>query len=66
MTLTDAVIALLLAARIHGTDRAIRVTAKRCAKLMPRNKRDLIYKIVDAKSPRAYVDFIAESLNARQ
>ncbi|HAQ87659.1 MAG TPA: hypothetical protein DCR78_14620 [Pseudomonas sp.] len=29
MTLTDAVLAILLAARIHGTDDAIKATAKR-------------------------------------
>lgn len=28
MNLTDAIIALLLAARIHGTDQAVRATAK--------------------------------------
>ena len=40
MTLTDAVIALLLTVRIHGTDEAVRATAKRCAKQLPRSKRD--------------------------
>lgn len=32
MTLTDAVIALLLTVLIHGIDDAVRATAKRCAK----------------------------------
>lgn len=63
MTLTDAVIALLLAVRIHGTDEAIRATAKRCAKLLPRSKRDLMYKIVDSRSPHAFVVFMAQSLD---
>lgn len=64
MTLTDAVIALLLAARIHGTDNAIRATAKRCAKLLPRSKRDLIYKIVDSPAPHAFVIYIAQNLDS--
>lgn len=63
MTLTDAVIALLLTVRIHGTDEAIRATAKRCTKLLPRSKRDLMYKIVDSRSPHAFVVFMAQSLD---
>jgi len=63
MTLTDAAIALLLTVRIHGTDEAIRATAKRCAKLLPRSKRDLMYKIVDSRSPHAFVVFMAQSLD---
>ena len=63
MTLTDATIALLLTVRIHGTDEAIRTTAKRCAKLLPRSKRDVMYKIVDSRSPHAFVVFLAQSLD---
>lgn len=63
MNLTDAVIALLLACRIHGTDEAIRATAKRCAKLLPRGKRELMFKIVDSRSPHAFVIFIAQNLD---
>lgn len=63
MTLTDAAIALLLTVRIHGTDEAIRATAKRCAKLLPRSKRDLMYKIVDSRSPHAFVVFMAQNLD---
>ncbi|MGK8436814.1 hypothetical protein ACRS3X_05560 [Ectopseudomonas hydrolytica] len=62
MTLTDAVIALLLTARIHGTDSAIRATAKRCVKLLPRSKRDLIYKIIESSSPHAFVIYLAQNL----
>lgn len=63
MTLTDATIALLLAARIHGTDAAVRTTAKRCAKLVPRAKRDLLYQVVESKSPLALVGFLAQELD---
>ena len=62
MTLTDATLALLLAARIHGTDAAVRATAKRCVKLLPRSKRDLIYKVVDSQSPLELVGFLARGL----
>ncbi|WP_256674342.1 DUF7740 domain-containing protein [Pseudomonas tumuqii] len=62
MTLTDATIALLLAARIHRTDAAVRATAKRCAKLLPRSKRDLLHLVVESKSPLALVDFLAQGL----
>ncbi len=60
MTLTDATIALLLAARIHGTDTAVRATAKRCAKLLPRSKRHLLHLVVESKSPIALVGFLAQ------
>ncbi|WP_437884542.1 DUF7740 domain-containing protein [Pseudomonas sp. LRF_L74] len=63
MTLTDAVIALFLAMRIHGTDAAIRATAKRCAKRLSRRERDVMFKIVSSKSPRAVVSYLAISLN---
>ncbi len=63
MTLTDAVLAILLAARIHGTDDAIRATAKRCAKLLPRSKRDLVYKIMDSSTPHVFVIYIVQNLD---
>lgn len=49
MTLSDATLALLLAARIHGTDAAVRVIARRCAKLLPRSKRDVLYQVVESR-----------------
>lgn len=62
MTLTDAVIALLLSARMHGTDDAVRATAKRCEKQLPRSKRDLMFQIVDSRSPHAFVVVMAQNL----
>lgn len=62
MTLSDATLALLLAARIHGTDAAVRTTAKRCVKLLPRSKRDLLYKVVDSGSPLELVTLMAREL----
>lgn len=63
MTLTDAVVALLLTLRIHGTDDAVRATAKRCAKLLPRSKRDLMYQVVDSRVPHAMVVFMAHRID---
>ncbi|WP_024618975.1 DUF7740 domain-containing protein [Pseudomonas kilonensis] len=63
MNLTDATLVLLLAARIHGADEAVRASAKSVVKKLPRSKRDLIYKVIDAKSPLHLVGFLAESLD---
>ncbi|WP_225578957.1 hypothetical protein [Pseudomonas sp. PDM14] len=62
MTLIDATLALFLAARIHGTDAAVRATAKRCVKLLPRSKREMIFKVVESKSPLALVTFMTQNL----
>lgn len=56
MNLTDAIIALLLAARIHGTDQAVRTTAKIVVKKLPRGKREMIYKVIDSKKPLLMVE----------
>ena len=63
MNLTDAVLVLLLAARIHGTDEAVRASAKSCVKKLPRGKRDLIYNVINSRSPMEMVGFIAENLD---
>ncbi|NVZ99243.1 DUF7740 domain-containing protein [Pseudomonas gingeri] len=62
MNLTDAVLILLLAARIHGTDDAVRASAKSCVKKLPRGKRDLIYNVINSRSPMELVAFLAENL----
>ncbi|MCY1369657.1 hypothetical protein D9M69_567090 [compost metagenome] len=62
MTLSDATLALLLAARIHGTDAAVRATAKRCAKLLPRSKRDVLYQVVESRSPLTLVEYLSQGL----
>ncbi|WP_338524021.1 hypothetical protein NUH87_30730 [Pseudomonas batumici] len=62
MNLTDAVLILLLAARIHGTDDAVRASAKSCVKKLPRGKRDLIYNVINSRSPMELVALMAESL----
>lgn len=64
MNLTDATLVLLLAARIHGTDEAVRASAKSLVKKLPRSKRDLIYKVIDSRSPLELVDFLAQNLDS--
>lgn len=51
MTMDDAALVLLLAARLRGTDEAVRETAKRCAKCLPRSDRPLMYDIVNSRNP---------------
>ena len=63
MNLTDAVLVLLLAARIHGTDEAVRASAKSVVKKLPRSKREMIFKVIDSKSPLLMVKLIAENLD---
>jgi hypothetical protein len=63
MNLTDATLVLLLAARIHGTDEAVRASAKSVVKKLPRSQRDLIYKVIDSPSPLLLVGFVAENLD---
>lgn len=46
MTLSDAILILLLAERIHGTDVAVRKAAKNVVKKLPRAKRDVDRKSV--------------------
>ncbi|MGH8390202.1 MAG: hypothetical protein ACRESJ_32790 [Pseudomonas sp.] len=62
MNLTDATLVLLLAARIHGTDEAVRASAKSVVKKLPRSKRDLIYKVSTA-GDLELVGFLAENLD---
>ncbi|MCT5519317.1 DUF7740 domain-containing protein [Pseudomonas aeruginosa] len=63
MNLQDATLALFLAAKIHRTDNAIKATAKRCAKHLPRSKRDLMFSIIDSPEPLKLIKYIADNLD---
>ncbi|MBJ9976922.1 hypothetical protein IAE35_10680 [Pseudomonas sp. S75] len=63
MTLSDAILVLLLADRIHGSDEAIRRAARNVVKKLPRSKRDIIFQIVDTKSPRQLIQHLAANLD---
>lgn len=62
MTLLDTALALLLAARIHRSDAAVRATARRCVKRLPRSKRDVIFQVIDSHSPLVLVELMAGQL----
>lgn len=63
MNLTDATLILLLAAKIHGTDEAVRISAKSVVKKLPHGQRDLIYQVISSKRPLDLVNFLAEHLD---
>jgi hypothetical protein len=62
LNLTDATIALLLAAKIHGKDAAVKATAKRCCQNLPRSKRDLMFTVINSPEPLKLIDHIAKNL----
>ncbi|UUY08679.1 hypothetical protein LRS11_01125 [Pseudomonas sp. J452] len=62
VTLTDATIALLLAAKIHGTNAAVQATAKRCSQRLPRSKRDLMFTVMNTRDPMKLIEHIAQHL----
>lgn len=62
--LTYCTLALLLAMRIHGTESAVRDTARRCVKLLPKRQRDLMLNVVQAQYPLDLVRHIARNLDA--
>lgn len=63
MTLIDATIALLLAAKLHSTDTAVKATAKRCSQRLPRSKRDLMFTVMNSREPLKLVQHIAQNLD---
>ena len=63
MTLTDATIALLLTAKLHGTDAAVKATAKHCSHALPRSKRDLMFTVMNSREPLKLVGHIAQNLD---
>lgn len=60
----DTVLALILAARIHGTQKAVKTTAKRCAKLLPKTKRTLMLTIAKSPRPLALVAVLRGSIGS--
>jgi hypothetical protein len=53
----------MLAARIHGAGEAVRTSAKSVVKKLPRSKRDLIYKVIDNRSPLHLMDYLTQNLD---
>nr|WP_081963313.1 hypothetical protein [Pseudomonas sp. ML96] len=63
MTLSDATLALMLSARIHGTDSAVVATAKRCAQRLPRSKRRSMFSLINSPEPLKLVAYVTEHLD---
>lgn len=51
MDIVDAILCVALAARIHKSDEAVRSTAKRCAKKLSRMDRQIMFMIINSRSP---------------
>ncbi|MDR6675841.1 DUF7740 domain-containing protein [Pseudomonas oryzihabitans] len=60
--LSYCTLALLLTARIHGTDEAVRATARRCVKQLPKRQRDLLLDVIQSRQPLQMVRSIARKL----
>lgn len=61
--LSYCMLALLLSARIHGTDEAVRATARRCIKQLPKRQRDLMFNVIQGHQPLQMVRTIARNLD---
>lgn len=61
MNLSDVVLVLLLAARIHGTDEAVRASARSCVKKLPRDQREPIYSVINSRSPMESLAVLAQN-----
>jgi hypothetical protein len=46
LTLSDAILILMLADRIHGSDEAVRRADMDTVKKLPRSKKDIIYELI--------------------
>tara|TARA_R110002124_G_scaffold139946_1_gene304154 strand:+ start:187 stop:411 length:225 start_codon:yes stop_codon:yes gene_type:complete len=62
MTHQDTVLALILAAQIHGTQKAVKTTAKRCAKLLPKSKRTLMLTVAESPRPMTMIAILRDGL----
>lgn len=61
--LSYCILALLLTASIHGTDEAVRDTARRCIKQLPKRQRDLMFNVIQSRQPLRMVRAIARNLD---
>ncbi|MNC66619.1 hypothetical protein D3C75_1170340 [compost metagenome] len=62
MNMIDATICLLLAAKIHGTDQALRDTAKSLTKKLPRSARGMMFAIINSKKPMVLLSRVVEDV----
>jgi hypothetical protein len=59
MDLSDALLVLFLAAAIHKTDVGVEKAARNVLKKLPPSQRDVIYKVLDSRSPLKFVSMPA-------
>ena len=62
-TLSDATIALLMAARIHKKPEAVRKTAKRIYTRTDSHTRSILQMVLQSKDPIALMDLFLEELD---
>jgi hypothetical protein len=62
MDIIDATICLLLAAKIHGTDQALRDTAKSLSKKIPRSARGLMFDFMNSKKPMVLLSLVIQDV----
>jgi hypothetical protein len=62
MNLSDATLVLLLAARIHGTDDAVRASARRCMEQLPNDLRDVMRQVIASPQPLQSARDLARTL----
>lgn len=63
MDMIDATICLLLAAKIHGTDQALRDTAKSLIKRLPRSSRGMLFAVINSKKPMVLLSRVVEDVS---
>lgn len=62
MNLSDATLVLLLAARIHGTDDAVRASAQRCMDQLPADLHDVMRRVIASPRPLQSARDLARTL----
>ena len=63
MNMIDATICLLLAAKIHGTDQALRDTARSLVKKLPRSSRGMMFAVINSKKPMVLLSRVVEDVS---
>lgn len=56
MNMTDAMLCLALALRIHGTEEAVIATARRIRPKLRREIQPIITRVLNCRSPKAFIE----------
>lgn len=60
MNITDAMLCLALALRIHGTEEAVIATAHRARKKVRREVQPVIGRVIRSRSPKLFIERFLE------